>query len=312
MTKQDLANYGQSTINAGSKSFAKAAMLFDRETGHSVKLLYAWCRHCDDEIDGQTLGRGLLILSKTEQIQSLQSLETQTADAFAKNPCAHPAFSALAYVAEKHNISEHHAHELLRGFALDVADSRFETIDDTLNYCYHVAGVVGIMMAQIMGVTDKPTLLRACDLGIAFQLTNIARDVMDDIAIGRCYLPQQWLKTAGMTESDINLSEYRTVLHALVQDLLKVADNYYASAHYGIAHLPMRSAWAIASALLIYRDIGVQIKTATDNAWLTRAHTSKAKKISLIGQGYLIATQAKLLERNREEPPRIGLWTKMH
>ena len=254
----DLTQYSQATINAGSKSFSKAAMLFDRETRHSVRLLYAWCRHCDDVIDGQTLGRGLQTFSHAEQTQRLQSLKAQTADVYAGRKCDHPAFAALANVVHKHGIDNRHALQLLEGFALDVSGSRFDTLDDTLHYCYHVAGVVGIMMAQIMGVTDKAILLRACDLGMAFQLTNIARDVIDDFAIGRCYLPQQWLAAAQLTESDIGLPQHRAALHALVQKLLLVADDYYASAQHGIAHLPLRSAWAIASALLIYRDIGLQ------------------------------------------------------
>lgn len=307
---QDLAQYSQYTINAGSKSFAKATKLFDRDTGHSVRLLYAWCRYCDDEIDGQTLGHGLQILSKPEQVLRLQSLERQTADAFAGNLCTHPAFAALAFVAHKHDINQQHALELLQGFALDVADSRFDTLDDTLNYCYHVAGVVGIMMAQIMGVKDKAILLRACDLGMAFQLTNIARDVMDDLAIGRCYLPQQWLATAKMTESEINLAQYQKTLHLLVQDLLSIAEEYYASARHGIAHLPLRCAWAISSALLIYRDIGLQLKSATNNAWQQRTHTSATKKTLLIGQGYVLAMRAKLFEHKRQIAPRDGLWTK--
>lgn len=309
---QDLLLYSQATIKSGSKSFAKAAMLFDRETRHSVRLLYAWCRYCDDVIDGQTLGHGLQTLSHAEQTKRLQALQAQTAEVFAGQPSDHPAFAALAYVVSKHGMHERHALELLQGFALDVTGSRFETLDDTLHYCYHVAGVVGVMMAQIMGVRDPATLLRAADLGIAFQLTNIARDVIDDHAIGRCYLPQQWLRAARIPESEIGQPQHRAALHMLTQDLLQVAEDYYASARFGIGQLPLRSAWAIASALLIYRDIGLQIKTAGTKAWQQRAQTSAAKKMLLIGGGYGMAIWHVLLAGKYKSMPRGGLWTKTY
>ena len=86
---------------------------------------------------------------------------------------------------------------------MDVDDRAYETLEDTLDYCYHVAGVVGVMMAMIMGVRKSATLNRASDLGLAFQLTNIARDVMDDAKMGRVYLPRQWLAEAGVPEGGI-------------------------------------------------------------------------------------------------------------
>ena len=88
--------------------------------------------------------------------------------------------------------------DLLQGFEMDVEGRRYDTLEDTLDYAYHVAGVVGVMMARIMGVQDAPTLRRAQDLGLAFQLTNIARDVVEDARGGRVYLPGQWLDEAGV------------------------------------------------------------------------------------------------------------------
>ena len=79
----------------------------------------------------------------------------------------------------------------------------YRTIDDTMRYCYHVAGVVGLMMASIMGARDEAVLDRACDLGLAFQLTNIARDIIDDAKIGRCYVPAEWLLDAGIPPKEV-------------------------------------------------------------------------------------------------------------
>ncbi|HKJ61756.1 MAG TPA: squalene/phytoene synthase family protein, partial [Hyphomicrobiales bacterium] len=108
-----------------------------------------------------------------------------------------PVFGALARVVSECKIPEQNLMEHLEGFAMDVEERHYGTLEDTLSYCYHVAGVVGVMMAMIMGVRDSETLDRASDLGIAFQITNIARDVMDDVALGRVYLPAQWLREEG-------------------------------------------------------------------------------------------------------------------
>ena len=90
--------------------------------------------------------------------------------------------------------------EHLDGFVMDVEGREYHTLTDTVEYCYHVAGVVGVMMAYIMGVRDEPTLDRATDLGLAFQLTNICRDVVEDAEVGRVYLPLDWLTEAGVPD----------------------------------------------------------------------------------------------------------------
>src|SRR5690606_18505823 len=189
----ELAAHAAQTIQAGSKSFAMAARLFDPPTRRSVMLLYTWCRHCDDQVDGQQLGRGRY---QTDD-HVLHALEVATRRACAGKPTREPAFAALQAVVHAHEIPERFLVEHLQGFAMDVRGHRYQTQDDTLTYCYHVAGVVGLMMAWIMGVRDEATLDRACDLGIAFQLTNIARDIVEDAGIGRCYLPAAWLRELG-------------------------------------------------------------------------------------------------------------------
>ena len=169
-----LLDHATETIRVGSKSFAAAAKLFDRDTRRSVLMLYAWCRHCDDVVDGQALGHNTT--APADAAAQVERLRNQTLSAYAGEPQSAPAFAAFQDVALRHAISPHHAFDHLAGFAMDAADARYETIDDTLRYCYHVAGVVGLMMASIMGARDAAVLDRACDLGLAFQLTNIARD----------------------------------------------------------------------------------------------------------------------------------------
>ena len=176
----DLVALSREIIQKGSKSFATAARLFDPETRASAYLLYAWCRHCDDMIDGQELGYRIAGAPPHDPKRELARLQQMTADALAGKPTSDHMFAAFQRVVAKHAIPHQHAFELLAGFEMDVAGRHYASIDDTLSYCYHVAGCVGVMMAYIMGVREDDTLDRASDLGIGFQLTNIARDIVDD------------------------------------------------------------------------------------------------------------------------------------
>ena len=307
---QDLAAYSETAIRQGSKSFAKAAMLFDAETRESVTMLYAWCRYCDDVIDGQTLGHGQQELGIAEKKARLAMLQDETAHVCNGGSSAIPAFAALAQVVRRHGIERRHLFGLLEGFALDAEEARFVTLDDTLHYCYHVAGVVGVMMAKIMGAADRDVLHRAADLGIAFQLTNIARDVIEDMQVGRCYLPEEWLARSGMTRDTMHLPQHHAALHALACELVALAEQYYASARIGMAQLPWRCAWAIASALLIYRDIGLRVRAAQPAAWNGRMQVSGASKLGHVCRGWFVATAAVARRRRPASAARTGLWTK--
>jgi phytoene synthase len=306
---QDLAAYSETAIRQGSKSFAKAAMLFDAETRESVTMLYAWCRYCDDVIDGQTLGHGQQELGIAEKKARLAMLQNETDRVCNGEPSAIPAFAALAQVVRRHGIERRHLFGLLEGFGLDAEEARFVTLDDTLHYCYHVAGVVGVMMAKIMGATDRDVLHRAADLGIAFQLTNIARDVIEDMQVGRCYLPEEWLARSGMTRETMHLPQHHAALHALACELVALAEQYYASARIGMAQLPWRCAWAIGGALLIYRDIGLQVRAAGVAAWDGRTRVSGRRKLLRLCQGCLVATHVRT--RRPRDLPRTGLWTRV-
>ncbi|HRD47671.1 MAG TPA: phytoene/squalene synthase family protein, partial [Caulobacter sp.] len=199
----DLAAASRETIQKGSQSFAAAAALFDPQTRADAEMLYAWCRHCDDVIDGQMLGHEREMLAPDEVQRRLEDLYARTRSALAGEPTDDPAFAAFREVARRRAIPERYAIELIDGFAMDVAGRRYATIEDTLDYCWHVAGVVGAMMAIVMGVRpdDLATLRRAQDLGLAFQLTNIARDIVEDAQNDRFYLPADWLAAAGVPET---------------------------------------------------------------------------------------------------------------
>lgn len=302
---QALLEHAERSIALGSKSFAAASRLFDPQTRSSAVMLYAWCRHCDDVIDGQEAGHSATVLSQFDVDQRLADLIAQTQAVYAGLPVQHEAFAAFRAVVVKHRIQERYALEHLAGFAMDVHQRRYQSANDTLDYCYHVAGVVGLMMAQVMGVSDQKTLDRACDLGMAFQLTNIARDIVEDAAVGRCYLPRDWLDELSIPEASLSDARYRPSLGILAQRLVQMAEPFYASAEAGLSALPWRSAWAVATASGVYRQIGIKVSRRGEHAWDTRVSTSKLDKLRLVMSGLCRAVTARGRQWHARSP---SLW----
>ncbi|MBI6669649.1 phytoene synthase [Pseudomonas syringae] len=302
---QDLLDHATRSIVTGSKSFAAASRLFDPVTRRSAVMLYAWCRHCDDVIDGQEAGHSATVVGQQEAYRRLESLVAQTRDVYAGRPVKNDAFAAFRDVMISHRIRETYALEHLSGFAMDVQQRQYHHIEDTLDYCYHVAGVVGLMMAQVMGVSDELTLDRACDLGMGFQLTNIARDIIEDAGVGRCYLPRDWLNEFSIPEEHLAQLQYRDALAVLAARLVDMAEPFYASAQAGLSALPWRSAWAVGTASGVYREIGIRVKKRGAHAWDTRVSTSKLDKVGQVLAGLCSAVTS----RGRQWPERdAGLW----
>lgn len=295
--------HSRATIAVGSRSFARASQLFDPATRDAAHLLYAWCRHCDDEIDGQRLGRGASSPADVER--RLERMHERTRAALSGEPSADPHFAALQRVARRYAIPARYPLELLEGFAMDVAGRRYQTLDDTLEYCYHVAGVVGVMMAHVMGARESDALRRAADLGLALQLTNIARDVVPDAGQGRVYLPASWLADFELTRADVANPTRRAELAGLVRRVLSEADRYYASADRGLGYLSLRSAWAVATARLVYADIGRVVQRRGPRAWDRRVAVPKSRQLLLVGRALLAA----LRRRRPSREPETRLWT---
>lgn len=303
--------HSREAMNKGSKSFAAASRLFPADIREDAWMLYAWCRHCDDEIDGQAMGHGAVGVDAELAAAKLAELRARTTSALAGEAQTDPVFSAFQRVAQRHDIPASDAMDLLAGFAMDVEGRRYATLEDTLDYAYHVAGVVGVMMARVMGVRDPSILRRAQDLGLAFQLTNIARDVIEDAAGGRVYLPARWLEEAGVPVNAVTDPAHRAAVAEVAQRLVAAAEPYYASARWGLRDLPGRAAWAIATARGVYRAIGRRVARAGAQAWDGRAVVDRASKLALIGRGGLVAVWCKTMDVWRPPPARPDLWTRV-
>ncbi len=303
--------HSQQAMAKGSSSFRLASQMFGRSLREDVWQLYAWCRYCDDEIDGQDHGHGVEVLSDEERAARLERLRAETTAALAGAEVAEPAFKAFQRVAIEHRLATAWPLEMLDGFAMDVDHVAYPTMESTLRYCWGVAGVVGVMMASIMGVADEAVLRRAQDLGLACQLTNICRDIAEDAANDRVYLPADVLAKArlGAAPSDLLAAVGTQPLFAVASELLSLAERYYASSRAGIRFLPFRAAIAIAAARGIYREIGRRILRAGPEATKARMVVPKPVMLWLVVRGLLIALWSRL--EPRRLPNRPPLWSRV-
>lgn len=282
MNRAALVEAARLSIVRGSKSFAMASKLFDRETRERAWLLYSWCRRCDDIADGQDHGGAMSAVSDPHA--RLAFIRDMTDRALAGEVTGDPAFDALGLVARECAIPRQWPHDLVQGFAMDADGFAPEDEAGLLLYCYHVAGVVGLMMAVVMGVDrdDHETLGHACDLGLAFQLANIMRDVAEDAGAGRCYLPADWLSAVGLAPS-APLAD-PVALAPIATRMAEMAANYEASARIGAARLRFRARWAVLAAAGIYGDIARKVASRGAQAWDSRVSTSGIAKLGWVAR----------------------------
>ena len=278
MTRDEIVAKAHQSIERGSKSFRAASRLFDRVTRERAWLLYCWCRHCDDVCDGQAYGFGNGVRG------NVAVLRGKTRLAIVGEDVAELPFQALRLLLSECPIPERFLEDHLRGFALDEEGWQPLTSEDLVRYCYHVAGTVGSMMAIVMGVPpeDQETLERAADLGIAFQLSNIARDVREDLDAGRCYLPAQWMVALGVEPQTLFRPQSSGALTEMVGRLIADVAIYEASARRGVGRLPFRSRLAVLSALRIYGAIGRRVRRLGTSAWDQRVTIGKLRKLAFV------------------------------
>ena len=290
MNRDEIVTGAALAIRRGSKSFRAASKLFDRTTRERAWLLYCWCRHCDDVCDGQSYGFGPALRG------NVSVLRGKTRQAVSGNPPAELPYQALALLVSECPIPECFIDDHLAGFALDEVGWEPASPGDLIEYCYHVAGAVGCMMAVLMGVSpeDAETLERAADLGIAFQLSNIARDIRDDQAIGRCYLPHEWLDEFGLAKADLFLPSNLPSVTAMAGRLVDTAIFYERSARRGVPKLPFRSQLAVLAALRIYGAIGRKVRAMGPAAWDQRVGISKSRKLAFLVPTFLEAASLSL------------------
>lgn len=240
-------NSPEAIMSKGSKSFSFASLFFSKEEHIAAAKIYSWCRHCDDLADeGDLTKNGCDILR-------VKTLEAWTQDKL------DPPFSYLQEVVSEYKIPSDYALDLIQGMENDVEGKRYETLNALREYCYFVAGTVGLIMSHVMGVFRASALDKAVELGIAMQLTNICRDVKEDFSIGRIYLPLEYLKEENIDPANLMNLEYRENLFRVVKRVIKHSEESYKKGQKGIIDLPLRAAFVITLAYRVYREINHEI-----------------------------------------------------
>ena len=269
----DLA-YCRETLSGGSRSFWVASHLLPPRLRNDASGLYAFCREADDLID-----EGI------NPQEGLQQLQFRLDAIYAQQPMPYTVDRVMSRIVHRHDLPRRLLDALLEGFAWDASGKRYETLSDVFAYSARVAGVIGVMMTIIMGVRDRQVLARAADLGVAMQLTNIARDVGEDARAGRIYLPQQWLRDAGVdTDQLLTKPEFSLQLRQVIDRLLGEAATLYVRAESGIPGLPASARPGIYAARLLYAEIGNALKLLNCNSIDYRAMIGAQGKTRLVIQ----------------------------
>jgi len=259
-------------IRQGSKTFFAASMVLPTAVREPAYGLYAFCRLSDDAVD---LDGG--------SPQAVERLRDRLDRVCQGRPLPVAADRAMADLMRRYAIPRAVPDALLEGLAWDTQDRRYETLEDLFDYAARVAGTVGVMMTLLMGVRSPDALARACDLGVAMQLTNIARDVGEDARNGRLYLPRIWMREAGLDPDAFVANPVMSdELKSVIARLLAVADVLYARARSGVAWLPLACRPAILAAGLIYAEIGRALEALSHDSVSHRAHVPTSRKVQLL------------------------------
>ncbi len=268
-------------MRGGSKTFFAASLLLPPRVRAPATALYAYCRLADDAID---LG--------SDPAAEMRGLRERLVAIYQGRPGPAAADRALCQVVHRCAIPRVLLDALLEGFVWDAQGRSYNTLAEVQDYGARVAGTVGAMMALVMGTRSPTALARACELGVAMQLTNIARDVGEDARNGRLYLPADWLREEGIDPvAWLAQPTFNPGIARVTQRLLVAADALYLRSEQGIAELPLDCRPAIRAARLVYAEIGHQLAREGLNSVDRRTVVSGRRKLALIA----VATGTALL-----------------
>jgi phytoene synthase len=274
----------------GSKSFVAASRMLPSRLHDRTAALYAFCRVADDAVD---LG--------TDVHAAIARLHQRLDRIYAGQPENDAVDRAFCSVVEECGIPQAIPRALIEGFEWDAERRRYTSQEDLEAYCARVASTVGVMMTLLFGERSPVLLARACDLGLAMQLTNICRDVGEDARAGRVYLPLDWLAEAGVDVDALVASPtISPALASVVKRMLVLADSCYRRADRGMTLFPYDCRLGVRAARLIYAEIGRVIAKHDYDSVSTRAYTSKARKLVLLARALPILLCRR---RTNDEPP---------
>ena len=273
--------YSKKVTKQYAKSFYFATQLLPAEKRRATYALYGFCRYTDNLVDDNTH------LSETELRYKVQTWKFDLELALSLGYSHNPILNAFTDLLKNYNININDAYELIKGIEMDISINRYESYQDLKVFCYRVASVVGIMMSEILGYDNKLALEYAKDLGEAMQITNILRDINEDLEMDRIYIPKELMKKNNYSEEDLKNKINNDAFKNLMEDLMQRAEILYKKADIGIGMLDKNSRFAIAAASRIYGGIIPKIREANYDVFSQRIFVSKKKKILLMCKEFI-------------------------
>ncbi|MCB9759051.1 MAG: phytoene/squalene synthase family protein [Alphaproteobacteria bacterium] len=284
MTDPAIIAESRAVLSTHARSFRWASAFLPPDRQDEAAILYAFCRLVDDTADEapdpETARAGL------------DALEAEV-----RGVAPRPLVAAACAVLEQGGVGVGPALELITGARCDLDGVRISEDRALIRYGYRVAGTVGLMMTGVIGATDPAARPHAVDLGVAMQLTNICRDVLEDARMGRVYLPETRLREAGVDPDDLLRGDAdRAGVARVVGALLDLAERYYASADAGMRYIPWRCRVAILVASRVYRAIGLRLKREGCDALAGRTIVPGWEKALWVLAALLAAARLQLVE----------------
>jgi phytoene synthase len=273
MTLDALYRQAARATAAGTKSFYFASRFFPPPLARSAHAVYWFCRYTDDLVDEcptQEAGR-----------RNLESWSAQLEASLAGAEPSHPVLRVFLDTVNRHSIPHEYPRDLIEGMRMDAANTRYPDFASLRLFCYRVASVVGLMMSHVIGFPAAQrdlVLARAASLGIAMQLTNILRDIGEDLNRGRIYLPSEDLARFGYTEADLGARTRNHAFRELMRFEAARARAFYNEANPGIALLAPQGRFAVRIASDVYREILHRIEVSDYDVFARRARVPAAHK----------------------------------
>ena len=258
-----------------AKNFYYAFLTLPQERRRAIYVAYAFCRYCDDAVDTAE--------SADQKMATLESLHASLNDAYTGRT-SDPLFLALADVADRHDIPEEYFKQVIHGVESDLTKVRYQDFEELRSYCYQVASVVGLICLQIFGYKDDSAREHAIDLGLAMQLTNIARDIQEDLGLGRIYLPQDEIARFGYSEEALEAGIVNESFIDLMRFQAQRARGYFDSGFKLLPYLSPRSRACPAVMGQLYSKVLQRIEEAEFDVFQHRISLSKTEKLRVTAQ----------------------------
>jgi phytoene synthase len=261
-----------------AKNFYYAFVTLPEAQRRAIYVAYTFCRYCDDSVDAE--------YSLDKKLSLLSELRRKLSGCY-QGHTEEMVFLGLADVADKYNIPEEYFQEVLSGVESDLVKSRYYNFEELRRYCYQVASVVGLICIHIFGFTHSRAKDRAVDLGLAMQLTNIVRDVKEDLDLGRIYLPQDEMSRFGYSEEDLQSGNVNQAFVDLMRFQTQRARDYFSSGFQLLPYLSPRSRACPAVLGRLYSKLLDRIESVNYDVLNHRVSLSTTEKLRVTSRAWL-------------------------